>query len=67
LSGTAGDATLLEGPEFVFRLIPETVTQRGIQQITLRVSGQPEKPAEFRFGAKSILQFNGDGSAIWSF
>jgi hypothetical protein len=62
-----GDATLLKGPDFLLRLIPETVTQRGIQQITLRVNRQPEEGTAFRFGAKSILKFNGDGTATWSF
>lgn len=64
---TEGDATVLEGVEFTLRLIPETVERRGIQQITLRVNRPPGKPTEFRFGAKSILKFNGDGTATWSF
>jgi hypothetical protein len=64
---TQGDATVLEGPDFVLRLIAATATRRGIQQITLRVNRQPQKPTELRFGAKSILKFNGDGTATWSF
>jgi hypothetical protein len=64
---TQGDASLLEGPDFVLRLIAATATQRGIQQITLRVNRRPQKPTELRFGAKSFLKFNGDGTATWSF
>lgn len=62
-----GEATILEVYNFTLRLIPESATQRGIQQITLRVNRQPEKQTAFRFGAKSILKFNGDSTATWSF
>lgn len=62
-----GDATILQGYEFTLRLIPETATQHGIQQVTLKVNRQPERQMEFRFGGKSLLRFHGDGTATWSF
>jgi hypothetical protein len=62
-----GEATILQGYDFALRIIPESALQHGIQQITLRVNRQPEKQTEFRFGAKSVLKFNGDGTATWSF
>ncbi len=62
-----GAAMILDAYNFTLRLIPETATQQGIQQITLRVNRQPQQATAIRFGAKSILKFNGDGTATWSF
>jgi hypothetical protein len=62
-----GDATILQGYDFTLRLIPETAKQHGIQQITLKVKGQPHKAAEWRFGGQSVLKFHGNGTATWSF
>ncbi len=63
---TEGEGKVYQGPDFVFRLIPETASQKGIQQITLRVSRTPET-REFHFGKKSVLKFNNDRTAIWTF
>jgi hypothetical protein len=49
------------------RLIEQTETARGIQEITMRVRRQPKEQAEFRFGTKSVLRFRGNGLATWSF
>lgn len=62
-----GTTMILEGPDIVLRLIPRTEKQRGIQEITMRVGHRPEKQAEFRFGARSVLKFHRDGRATWSF
>lgn len=62
-----GMTMMLEGPDIVLRLIPQTDKQRGIQEITMRVGRQPEKQTEFRFGARSVLKFHGKGLATWSF
>src|SRR5262249_50865071 len=58
-------AAAFENGDFTLRLTPETATQHGIQQITLRVSDKQKR--EFRFGTKSMLTFHGDGTATWVF
>lgn len=58
-------SVVFENGDFTFRLIPETPTQHGIQQITLRISDKQNR--EFRFGKKSVLSFHGDGTATWGF
>lgn len=62
-----GTTTTLKGDGFELRIIPQTATVRGIPEITLRVAGKPDKQTEFRFGEKSILRFQGDGLAKWTF
>jgi hypothetical protein len=58
-------AVVFENGDFTLRLIPETPTQHGIQRITLRVNDKQKR--EFRFGAKSVLTFHGDGTATGIF
>jgi hypothetical protein len=58
-------AVVFDNGDFTLRLIPETSTQHGIQQITLRISDKQKR--EFRFGTKSVLSFHGDGTATWIF
>lgn len=62
-----GDANVLNGPDIELRLQPQTESARGIQEMTMRVSSGPNDRSEFRFGAKSVLRFSGDGLATWSF
>ena len=64
---TVGDAIVLKGPDIEVRLIEQTETSRGIQEITMRVRRPPKEQTEFRFGTKSILRFRGNGLATWSF
>ena len=64
---TVGDANVLKGPDIELRLVPQTETARGIQEITMRVRRQPKDQAEFRFGTKSVLRFRDKGLATWSF
>lgn len=61
-----GEATVLKGRNFVLRLISETASVRGIQQATFRVRRMPERE-ELHFGSRSILKFNDNGTATWSF
>jgi uncharacterized protein DUF5829 len=61
-----GMTTILEGPDLELRLIPQTDKLHGIQEITMRVAAKPNQ-AEFRFGARSVLKFGGNGLATWSF
>jgi hypothetical protein len=63
---TENETTILEGKDFTLRLVPETAAARGIQQIGLRVSRAPNQK-EFRFGARSVLKFQDDKTAVWSF
>lgn len=60
-------AGVLKGPGIELRLVPQTEVARGIQEITMRVRSKPKEQTEFRFGAKSVLKFRGDGLATWSF
>jgi hypothetical protein len=65
-SSVEGQTTLLEGPQIRLRLITETVSARGIHEITMRVKNRPARRTEFNFG-KAILKFRDDGLATWSF
>lgn len=58
---------VLEGPGVELRLVPQAGGARGIQEILMRVRGKPRGRAEFRFGPKSVLRFEGNGLATWSF
>jgi Family of unknown function (DUF5829) len=62
-----GTTTILKGHDFELRIVPQTTAARGFQQITLRVTGKPDKQTEFRFGERSILRFQGNGLATWTF
>jgi hypothetical protein len=62
-----GTTTVLEGPDIELCLVPQTAEVRGVQQITMRVDRKPEKETEFRFGPKSVLRFDKQGLATWSF
>jgi Family of unknown function (DUF5829) len=66
-SRAEGEATVLEGPDIVFRLIPETQSARGIKEVRLRVTRAPEKQKVYRFGQNSVLTFHGGGTATWTF
>lgn len=61
------EATVLQGPDFVLRLIPETASMRGIKEATFRARRPPAGPAEFSFGPRSVLRFRTDGKAVWDF
>jgi len=62
-----GGTTVLEGPGVELRLIPQAGGARGIREILMRVRGRPRGQAEFRFGPKSVLRFEGNGLVTWSF
>ena len=65
-SQVEGTTTILKGPDIELRLIPQTDKLRGIREITMRVARKPEQ-AEFRFGPGSVLKFQANGLATWSF
>jgi hypothetical protein len=62
-----GEAAILQGYGFTLRLVPESASRHGIQQVLLKVRRQPDGQKEFRFGARSIFQFHANGTASWSF
>lgn len=62
-----GEATLLDGPDLLLRLVPESSSERGIRQVALRVRRVTEGPAALHFGPRSVLAFQGAGTAVWSF
>ena len=61
-----GDATVLKGLGDELRLIAGAGETRGVRAFTMRVTGKPKGPSEFRFGPRSVLKFHGDGLATWS-
>jgi hypothetical protein len=62
-----GEATILQGPDFELHLAPGTDTGRGITQVSMRVNRMPGQQTQFQFGSKSILKFQPDDTATWSF
>jgi len=64
--GVAGDMTVLQGPAFELRLIPEESRSRGILEATLRLNHRPAQPREHRFGT-TVLNVLPDGTAKWVF
>lgn len=66
LSKTAGNVTTLEGPDdFKLRVMVDATSAKGIREMTMRVSREPEQK-EFPLG-KSVLRFTGKGQATWTF
>ena len=65
-SRSDGSDEVFDGPDFQLRLLPETASRRGIRQVTLRVSRLPEQKV-YRFGKTSVLTFNLDNTATWTF
>ena len=61
------EVTVLEGPDLVLRLIPETSSARGLRQAIFRVWQKPNGKTEFVFGSHSVLRFQKDGKAVWYF
>ncbi len=59
--------TLFKGTDFSLQLIPATQSTRGIQQVEFRVRTIPAKNLEYRFGPHSVLRFEKDNRAIWTF
>lgn len=63
---TEGGVTTLDGPEVQLRVTTDAAAPKGIREMTLRVSREPEGPKELSFG-KSVLRFMGNGRATWTF
>jgi hypothetical protein len=66
-ASTDREATVLEGPDFALRLIPETASARGIKQVIFRVRRSPTGQSQFTFGSRSVLSFQHNGRAVWAF
>jgi hypothetical protein len=62
-----GTTAILEGPAIELHLVPQISQARGVQKITMKVNRRPDQQSEFRFGERSILRFESDGLATWSF
>lgn len=66
LSKREGNVTILEGPDdFKLRVTVDAASAKGIREMTMRVSREPEQK-ELPLG-KSVLRFTGNGQASWSF
>ena len=52
---------------FDVKVVPAKEGIAGIQRVTFHTSGAPAGQKEFRFGAKSVLRFDSEHSAVWTF
>jgi hypothetical protein len=62
-----GDLVTLDAQQFQLRLIPETETARGIQEVDLRLIVSAKEQQTVHFGKRSALTFKGKNSAVWTF
>jgi hypothetical protein len=62
-----GDSLTLEGQQFAIRLIPETETARGIQEVDLRLNASARGQQPVHFGKRSALTFKAQNTAVWTF
>lgn len=66
-SQVRGDRVDLHGPDLTLHLIPESPSARGIKQIEFRVRRKPNGQTEFHFGNRSLLKFQSEQQALWTF
>jgi hypothetical protein len=66
-SHVRGDTVDLHGPDLTLHLISESPSARGIKQIEFRVRRKPKGQAEFHFGSRSLLKFQSEQQALWTF
>ncbi len=62
-----GSLVTLDAQQFSLRLIPETETARGIQEVNFRLNSSPSEPKPVHFGKRSVLTFKGKNAADWTF
>lgn len=61
------DKTICEGPEIKYIVARQTPESAGITAIKLSLKKNKPGQKVYRFGRKSVLQFNDDRTATWSF
>ncbi|MGA9769356.1 MAG: DUF5829 family protein [Blastocatellia bacterium] len=66
ITGNAGQ-TVCEGPEIKYIIRQQTPESVGITAIKLSLRKNKTGQKVYRFGRKSVLQFNDDRTAMWSF
>ena len=66
ITGNAGQ-TICEGPEIKYIVTEQTPESAGITAIKLSLRKNKSGQKVYRFGRKSVLQFNDDRTAMWSF
>ena len=64
---SSADNVVLTGPDFTLHIVAATPAIRGIQRVTFRTTGAPDRPREFRFGPRSTLTFSSERTAEWTF
>jgi hypothetical protein len=64
-SSREGGAIVLNGPDIVLHLVPESGSKHGLQEATFQLT-RPAKKMELRFGSKSVLTIDGN-TAMWTF
>jgi hypothetical protein len=62
-----GEAVWLSGPAFKLQLVRANEASRGVLGLKLRVARKPMKQTEFRFGQSSVLKFQNNQTAVWTF
>ena len=61
-----GKTYVCRGPDIVFKLIPAS-EDFGVRRMDLTLNKTKDGQKEYRFGKKSILKFNNDLTAVWTF
>jgi hypothetical protein len=63
----AADTIIAARSEFVLKLLPATTSRRGVLAVRLATQRPKEGERVYRFGARSILRFDTDSTAYWTF
>ncbi len=63
----AADDTVFKGPDLTLYLVAASPSRHGIQRVSFRTAGTPERPLEYSFGPRSKLTFTTDHTAEWTF
>lgn len=61
------DRLVLEGPDLHLTVVPAGPDRRGVTELRLKLRRAPSAPSEHRFGPRSVLRVESDGTATWSF
>jgi hypothetical protein len=59
--------TVLEGPDIRYTIIPKSPSSSAIVSFKMSLKRDKQGQKVYRFGPRSVLQFNDDRTATWSF
>ena len=63
----AADTIIAARRGFALKLLPATSTRRGVLSIRMAIQRPKEGQRVYRFGSRSILRFENDSTASWTF